>query len=363
MLKQIVWGNLLHRKTRTVLTICAVAVEVMMILLIVGVADGLIERSSAVRRGIGADVLVRPKTSGSALSGGTAGLPEALVAELSAAPGVAVALPNVIKMQADLTTINGVDLERLEHMAGGLKYVDGGPPQGTHDIVVDTIYADQKDLDVGGTIRYLNQEFTVCGIVQPGIMARVFLPYETLQEAVSPGKASQVYLKFGEGMGVEEGIAALREQFPDLTIWSMEEFLTLFTAETRGRADEFLLVMTVVAVSVGLIVVLLSMYTAVLERTREVGILKSLGATHAFVVGLFVRETFLMTGVGVVLGVGISYVTKVLLEAQFPAISILISSQNLLYATLIAVAGSLAGVSYPAWRAARQDPVVALAYE
>jgi putative ABC transport system permease protein len=106
------------------------------------------------------------------------------------------------------------------------------------------------------------------------------------------------------------------------------------------------------------------MYTAVLERTREIGILKALGASPAFVLGILFRETLLLAIFGSALGIGFSYGTRWLIMTLVPASL----EQIIVYgwwpiAGAIALVGALLGAAYPGWRAARQDPIEALSYE
>jgi putative ABC transport system permease protein len=122
-------------------------------------------------------------------------------------------------------------------------------------------------------------------------------------------------------------------------------------------------VVTGIAVVVGFLVIFQSMYTAVLERTREIGILKSLGASKLTIVSVVVRETAVMAVAGVLLGIAGTYLVKIVLLHAFPTQHFEITSEWLVRGALIAFLGALIGALYPAWMAARKDPIEALAYE
>jgi putative ABC transport system permease protein len=105
------------------------------------------------------------------------------------------------------------------------------------------------------------------------------------------------------------------------------------------------------------------MYTAVMERTREIGILKSMGAGRAGIVSVVLRETGLLAVVGVVVGVAATFLLRVFLRARFPTLSFEITTRWVLSAVAIALCGALFGALYPALKAARKDPIDALSYE
>jgi putative ABC transport system permease protein len=143
----------------------------------------------------------------------------------------------------------------------------------------------------------------------------------------------------------------------------MEEFISLFTAQTRDMASAFVDAIMAIALTVGFLVVLLSMYTTVLDRTRDIGILKSLGASPAYVANIFLRETFLMTLAGIAIGGLIDRVARMAVERLFPLITIVTLNDHIVWAVLVAVVASLGGALYPALHAARKDPIAALSYD
>jgi putative ABC transport system permease protein len=117
-------------------------------------------------------------------------------------------------------------------------------------------------------------------------------------------------------------------------------------------------------VAVGFLVVFLSMYTAVVERTREIGILKALGAKPWLIIDLLMREAVLLALVGWVLGVVMALIAKALIVSLAPASMNVINVPDFWpWAALIALTGAVLGAIYPGVKAARHDAIEALSYE
>jgi len=116
-------------------------------------------------------------------------------------------------------------------------------------------------------------------------------------------------------------------------------------------------------VVIGFIVIFQAMYTAVMERTREIGILKSLGASKLYIVNVILRETVLLAICGIILGIAVSLGARTVLAQKLPLLRVVVSGGWILRATGIAVGGAIVGALYPAFKAAQKDPIDALAYE
>lgn len=364
MVNRLVLQNLLHRPIRTLLSVIAVAVEITLILTVVGLSQGMLEESARRTRGVGADILIRPSTSQAAMSLSSADLSQKLVDKLASLPRVEMATGTAVQLlSSNLQTITGVDLESFSRMSGGLKYLAGGPFEQPFDAVIDEVWARQNKLSVGQQMQLWNRDFRVTGIVEPGKLSRVFIPLATMQDLMGwKGKLSQIYLKLHDPDDTAAVIAELKQLLPGNNIYSVEEFTSLFSISNFEGLRVFIRVIIGVAVIIGFLVVMLSMYTAILERTREIGILKSLGASPLYVVAIVIRETILLAVLGIGVGILFSFGAKVAIERS----SILVVSLHRdwwLWGGLIAVGGALLGALYPAIRAARQDPIAALAYE
>ena len=121
---------------------------------------------------------------------------------------------------------------------------------------------------------------------------------------------------------------------------------------------------TAMTVMVGFLVVFLSMYTAVIERTREIGILKALGAKPFTIIDLLMREAVVLSFIGWMIGIGLAYLAKLAIMATIPASLTVIDVPDWWpKAALIALTGAVLGALYPGLRAANQDAIEALSYE
>jgi putative ABC transport system permease protein len=144
----------------------------------------------------------------------------------------------------------------------------------------------------------------------------------------------------------------------------MEEMTSLLTPDNVPIVEGFTKVVIGISVIVGFLVVFLSMYTAVLERTREIGILKALGASPAYVLGILIRETILLALTGSIVGILMSFGSQVLITNFAPAFLTMEIVKNWWPISIgIALVGALVGALYPGFKAARQDAIEALSYD
>jgi len=364
---KLVLENLKHRPLRTLLVVSAIAIQVNLILTLVGMSYGMLNDFQRRSRGVNADIIVRPPNT-SALSIGVPSMKEAMVKFFLEQPHVTDAMGvTVHNMAGFLNSVTGVDPQKFDAFTGGFTYKEGGPWKKPDDVVVDEYYAAQQKLHAGDKTKFMNRDWNVAGIVESGKMSRLFLPIALLQElTANEGKFSTIYLKVDRKENIEAVIRQLKsvEALKDYPIYSLEEFTSLISVDNAPGLRPFLNVIVGLAVVVGFLVVFLSFYTAVLERTREIGILKSLGATPMYVVGLLFREAIALSLIGSLLGILLSYASKWLIMTLVPAsLQMQIVFEWWPNATLIAIGASLVGALYPGFKAAKQDAIEALAYE
>jgi putative ABC transport system permease protein len=228
------------------------------------------------------------------------------------------------------------------------------------------VYARSENVRAGGTVDLLNTKWRVAGVVESGKLSRMFARMEVLQDMfANNGKITAAYIKLDDPKNTAAVIAQLKGQkaFADFPIYSTEELVSLMSINSIPALRNFIWVIITLGVLIGFLVVFLSMYTAVLERTREIGILKALGASPAYVLGVLLRETALLAVVGAILGILFSYGTRFLISALVPTMTQAIVPDWWPIASAIALGASLLGAAYPGLKAARQDAIEALAYD
>ncbi len=364
MINKLVLENLKQRPIRTSLSVLLIGVPVTLILTLVGLSEGTLQDSARRQRGVGADIVIRPRGS-SLLALSSAPMPEGLVKMLGEWPHVTVATGTIIQPLSGFNSVTGVDLETFTKMSGGFRFIEGGPFRGPNDIIVDEFYAQQEGLHAGSTLNLLNRDWRVAGIIEGGKLARIILPLKVVQDlTANTGKLSQIYLKMDSQAAIAPTVAALKQKLEGYPIYPMDELLSYFSVNNVPMLKGFINVVITIGIVIGFAVVFLSMYTSVLQRTREIGILKSLGASRWYVVNIILREAMLMAIGGTVLGILLSFGAKWLI-AQLAGGSLTqaVVPQWWPVAGGIALAGALLGGLYPGMQAARQDPIEALAYE
>jgi len=367
MMNKMVVANLVHRPTRSLITTSAVALEVAMILLVVAVFYGYLTGSKESQLGVGADVMVTPPSSAMLPGMSGAAIPVKVGDILRKMPHVTVAAPVIWAFsQKPLEIVYGIDLATYDGLPPKFVYLSGGPFQGPNDVIVDDFYAGMNHKKVGDTIEVLNHSVRVCGIVPHGKGGRKFLPLTTMQEIISSeGRASVFYLKLDDPASIDAVAKSIKERpgMEQYTVRSMAEYLSMMTPDNLPGFNVAIEIVIGIAVIVGFLVIFQAMYTAVMERTREIGILKSLGATKWYIVNVVLRETLLLAIVGIIAGIIISLVTRRVIMFERPVQRLFWSNWWVLRATAIATVGAVLGALYPAFKAAQRDPIDALAYE
>ncbi len=362
----LVTANIKQRPIRTLVSVAGIALGVCLVMLFTGLARGmsndLQRRASNVRAEL---IFMRPGSI--QLTASTANLSTQYAERLKTIQGIEDALP-IIRHYFQgskgfgFEQIDGVDWNGYSRM-NGIGIIDGRGPQANDEVVIDETKARKNNLKVGDTMKPLgDKDYRIVGIYSPESGARVKMQLAALQEALeATDKCTFVFVKLRNSDQLVEVAGRIDRELPGNSIQPTRDVFTSFE-NSIPYLNVFLRVLVGLASVVSALVVMLAMYTTITERTREIGILKALGASRGYIVGIIEKEAILISLIGLVVGFAVSLLAGYLIS-RFYGLFFEYSWPWVITAAAIGLVGGVLGALYPAWKASNLDPVNALAYE
>jgi putative ABC transport system permease protein len=364
----LVFSNMLHRPARTVVSVFGIAIGVLLIVFTIGMANGSMRERAQREANVGAEIMFRASgTKG--LSGAEAfRLPVIMTEDLEKVEGVKKAI--AIGQNTVSTTdnnqgsrlIDGVNFDEYAEMAG-LKIIEGRKfADKSDEAIIDTGWQTQRKAKVGDKIKIYARDFTIVGTYEPAAGARVKIPLSTMQAQLGgETRATAILVSVKEGYTAEGVAEMIHEKFPDNQLILTKDLEELYLSSIPALGI-FLNVIIGVAAAISALVILLTMYTTVTERTRQIGILKSLGMTNPSIAWVIVQEALLISFLGIISGILLTIIVRFLLT-RVTTLEVELDPWVLALTMLIGLVGGAIGALYPALRAARLDAVEALSYE
>lgn len=366
-MNNLVFSNMFHRPARTIVSILGIAVGVLLIVFTIGLSNGTMRERASREANVGAEIFFRP--SGSIGMSGSEGfrIPSNLKSEILKVEGVETALAvGQTSVEADSNTgsrlIDGVNFDEYAQTAG-LQIIEGRAlTEADNEAIIDTGFQKQKKYKIGDKIKLWEREFTIVGSYEPAAGARVKIPLVQMQKQLgSENKVSAFLVKTKPGFTPEQVAERLQNQFPNNQILMTKDLEELYLSSIPALGI-FLDVVIGVAAVISALVILLTMYTTVTERTRQIGIMKSLGMSNAGIAWIITQEALLLSFSGIICGVLLTVLIRFLLT-RVTTLEVEIQPLVLLITTVVGLIGGAIGALYPALRAARLDAVEALSYE
>ncbi|MEL9940350.1 MAG: FtsX-like permease family protein [Ignisphaera sp.] len=403
----IVQRNFSRRKIRTVLTIIGISIGIGLTFSLLSItATGTQRSAELIRRLTGADITIYNATRG-AMQQGFVGrriggffpmdmptnlIDLSIIDTLSMIPEIEVISP-LLSFRAYLNsvtmvTVYGVDISTYRNVSN-LDIVEGAFLQNptAFQVIIGKSLSDDYNISVGDAISLQvgnsTWSFKVVGVFQSGERFQeyaVYIPIEVAQNITnSVGKASQIMIKLRDPRYLSDVIQAIQSSFPGLAVFSPLNMIQN-VQQALNTITMFFSSIGLVAVTAGAFGVANTMIMSVVERTREIGILRAIGASRSFILMLFLLESFLIGFIGGVIGVLIGIVLSYIIAPlasynlrggivsargvfqQTFSVYPTITPMNIAIAILLGiVVGVVAGI-YPAYRASKIKPVEALRY-
>jgi len=360
-------ANILYRKMRSAITVLAVGIGIAMLLVLVGMTEGSLREVARRMQSVGADIMVHPEDMNPVLDS-TAIMPlsaEKLLRQIEGVKATAPVMLDRLTLKNRNQRVFGIDPSSFRAAGAGLEIIKGRLWRKPNEIVIDRRLAEGLGYDVGDVIPRLGRQLRIVGICRANNGARVLIPIETLQQARRcPDRVSFFLVKCKEGHEVGAVAADIERKLAFLRVKTLlvKEYAVALRRSFKGL-HEFITGVIVVCLIVSFLVILLVLYTNVLERSREIAILKALGASKLDVAKNVAAESLLLCIGGVAAGLVIALAAREVIGHLLPLLTVELKPDWMLNATAIALGGGLLGSIYPAYRAARLDPANVLNFE
>ncbi|HEX3281894.1 MAG TPA: ABC transporter permease [Pyrinomonadaceae bacterium] len=366
LMDSLVLSNIAHRPARTAVSILGTGVGVLLIVFTVGLAHGVLRERGRRESNIGAEIMIRASGSLSFSGGSPFVLPAARAHEIASIDGVRAATPIGQTLDRSDTgfgsrLIDGIEFDDYAKLTGAA-IREGRKLEGGDEAIIDPVWQQQRQASVGSTVTLFERPFKIVGVYEPPGGGRIKIPLSTMQDQEgSDGRASAILVACTDPAKQDEVAGRIRERFPDDQIIFTRDLPELYASGVPAL-NVFIKVVVGVAAAISLLVILLAMYTTVTERTRQIGILKSLGMSKTAIAWVIEQEAIIVSLLGVSVGVLLTLIARVAVT-RMTNLAVEIEPKWIAVALGVGLVGGSLGALYPALRAARQDAVDALSYE
>jgi ABC-type lipoprotein release transport system permease subunit len=364
--------NLFRRKSRTILTLVGISIGVMAIVTLGAVAGGLKSGFAAMTQGSQADLVISQAESLSAL---VSSVDQTVADEVRIMPGVTdvtgMLYTNALLDNTSYLIVFGYDPDSFAiahfRIVEGQALVEERGVRGK-PLILGRQAAESMDVQVGDALRITGSAFRVVGIYETGSGfedAAAVVPLEEAQRlALQPHRVSVLYVKLDDPSLADQLRARLERRFNDLSIATSAGFAN--QEQLFDLLDGIAMAIAGLAVVIGGIIMTNTLWMSVFERTREVGVLRSLGWRRRRVMGMILNESLTLALLGGLLGVGLGLLSLVALRRSGSVLGIFggqVTLDIVARALGTVLALGVVGGAYPAWWASRLMPVEALQYE
>lgn len=357
------WRNLFQQKFRLALSIGGVALAMMLIVFLNGFQAGLFRQVTAYLDHTPADLVVAQEDVTNML-GATSLLPASAADLARGVPGIKQVIPIVSRF----VILDMHDKKVVAYLVGYEPKVGGGPwalqagrtPKNDREVVVDGVMAELHDLNLGDTLEILDEDFTIVGLSEgtnSWMASFIFIEKRASERLLlTPEAASFLFLTFEPGADPAAVEARLRRQLRQVEILPVDRFkqndirllVKIFATPLR--------LMVIIAFAVGTAILGMIIYTATIERMREYGVLKAVGAKNRHLYWLVTQQGVSTALLGVILGIGLAWLAGQGVMRVFPRFLIILEPSSLLTAASAGVVMGLLAALLPARYVSGLDP-------
>jgi putative ABC transport system permease protein len=376
-----------HRSFRTFLTVLGIMIGITTFTALMSIGIGMRTQIYAIlKQFAGASMVVMSKLSTSRPT-----IPGHVCEYLEDIDGVnytAGLIEDFVTVNGESVILSATDPQFMEFLLGlqvveGLSLAEASAKEIPNACVIDETVQETLNVALNETIIATSgitgsfMELLVVGVVESldigggmpmgGMGGMAYVELQTMQDLLLTTNVMVIMVGLDEGADTNAVKEAIVSVYPEAQVITEDEILQMMTQIT-GIINGVLLALSAISLVVGALMIMNTTMMSVIERTREIGIIKSIGAKRSHVLTIFLTEAFLISLIGGILGsllavggvLGISYFMGQSYGFELPY-----SFAPWIFITgmILAVAIGLASGFYPSWQASSVKPVEALRYE
>lgn len=360
----IAWRNLFHDKLRFAISISGVAFSVFLILVLLGLFRGWHEKIVGYIASTRADLWILQE-GGDDFFNSISVLPIAYRDTIKENPDVKEIYP-LIGRQTSFELNEGtvrlyiIGYDPRDGVGGPLKIIKGASTPGKGEIIIDKVFANTKHVGVGDTLRVLEKDLKVVGIAEGGDLVFLQFAFMEREEAEDllrlPEMVNFYVTTLKNSSAAQDVIQDLESKLENISVVTQADYITSNQREINEIFIPILTVLVFIGFLVGLTVVGLMTYTSTIEKSKEYGILKAIGASNGYLYKIIIQQSFLTGFVGFFVGIGLTIITKLLLENIVPQFVIAMFAKDVGLSLSLILIMSIAAAYIPMRRIARIEP-------
>jgi putative ABC transport system permease protein len=259
----------------------------------------------------------------------------------------------------------GIDPADMPAFLGPRRLMAGRLPQQGQELLIDQRLAVAGGYKVGDTVGALGRDWRIVGVVEPGVAARVFCPIQALRQIRFDGEArvTAFYVKLRPGAGKDpierDRIAMVIADALKARVDPLDAIQQMW-ASAFATMYAYIWVASAVAMTVCFLLICVTMYTMVVERTSQIAIIKAMGGGRLMLLAQSVLEAAILSVAGTVGGLVLTMLARWVIQRTMPLLTVEVRAKWFLLAIVVGIVGGTLSALYPGWRAGRVQPAVAL---